>query len=293
MGIIVVTGSASGMGAAAAAQLRADGHQVVGVDRRDAEIIADLSSAEGRVLAAEQALARAGGRLDGAVLAAGLGPSPGLEQARSILEVNYAGVVDLLGAWRPALAAADGAKVVVFGSNSTTTAPLVPRALVRALLAGDLERAFRVARRRRRFAPVFAYAGSKLAVTRWVRRSATTDDWAGAGIRLNAIAPGAVATPLLARQLETPAERAQIEAFPLPVGRYGDPAEIARWVSLMCSDAANSLCGSVVVVDGGSEAYFRADDWPRSVPLRALAGYLRRSRQWRKRAAPGPDTAAR
>ncbi|HWK20870.1 MAG TPA: SDR family oxidoreductase [Microbacteriaceae bacterium] len=285
MGVIVVTGSASGMGAAAAVRLRADGHDVIGVDLHDADILADLSSPEGRVVAAEQALAHAGGRLDGAVLAAGLGPSAG-SSAHRIVQVNYAGVVDLLTAWRPALAAADRAKVVVFGSNSTTTAPLVPRGLVTALLAHDLERAVRVARRRGRLAPVFAYAGSKLALTRWVRRSAVTEDWAGAGIRLNAIAPGAVSTPLLARQLDSPAERAQIEAFPLPIGHFGDPDEIARWVALMCSDAANSLCGSVVVVDGGSEAYFRADDWPVPVPLRGLARYLRRSRAWRRRDGP-------
>lgn len=283
MGTFVVTGSASGMGAAAAARLRADGHDIIGVDRQEADVVADLSTAAGRTAAAEAVLTRAGGRLDGAVLAAGLGPTPGLAQARAILEVNYFGVVDLLDAWRPAFAASESAKVVVFGSNSTTTAPFIPRGLVRALLVGDADRAFRTARRRRRFASVFAYAGSKLAVTRWVRRAAVADEWVGHGIRVNAIAPGAVLTPLLQRQLDTPAERAQIDAFPLPVGRFGDPEEIAQWVSLMCSPAADSLCGSVIVVDGGSEAYFRADDWPVGVPIGGLLRYLRRSREWRAR----------
>lgn len=287
MGTVVVTGSASGMGAASAARLRAAGHTVIGVDLRDADVLADLSTPAGRRMAIEAVGTLTAGRLDAAVLAAGLGPTPGLERARAILEVNYAGVVELLTAWRPALAAAGAAKVVVFGSNSTTTAPLVPRGLVRALLKGDLDRAFRTARRRRRFASVFAYAGSKLAVSRWVRRTAVTAEWAGAGIRLNAIAPGAVRTPLLERQLATPAERAQIEAFPLPVGHYGEPDEIAAWVELMCSGAANSMCGSIVLVDGGSEAYFRADDWPRSVPASGLARYLRRSRDWRRSRSAG------
>jgi len=49
-----------------------------------------------------------------------------------------------------------------------------------------------------------AYAGSKLALARWVRRSAPGPEWAGAGVRLNAVAPGAVLTPLLREGLEHP-----------------------------------------------------------------------------------------
>ena len=47
MGTICVTGSASGMGAATAARLRDDGHRVIGVDQRDADVVADLSTREG------------------------------------------------------------------------------------------------------------------------------------------------------------------------------------------------------------------------------------------------------
>ncbi|WGX94953.1 SDR family oxidoreductase [Nocardioides sp. L-11A] len=281
MGTYAVTGSASGMGAAVVARLREEGHTVIGVDVQEADVVADLSIAEGRRSAAAAVLDRTGGALDGAVLAAGLGPAPGRERSRLIAEVNYLGVVELLEAWRPALAAADRAKVVVFSSNSTTTMPMVPGRAVRALLDRDVAKALRALDRFGRMAPSFAYGASKIAVSRWVRRTAVTREWAGAGIRLNALAPGAIRTPLLEQQLATPAEARRIKAFPVPIGGFGDPEQLAAWVVFMLSDAADFLCGSVVFVDGGSDAWFRAGDWPRAVPALRLRGYLRRMKEFR------------
>ncbi|MBM0127740.1 SDR family oxidoreductase [Pimelobacter simplex] len=281
MGTYAVTGSASGMGAAVVARLVADGHTVIGVDLKEADVVADLSTADGRRTAAADVLERAGGVLDGAVLAAGLGPAPGRDRARLIAEVNYLGVVELLDAWRLALAAAERAKVVVFSSNSTTTMPMVPRRAVRALLDRDVTKALGTLRRFGRMAPSFAYGASKIAVSQWVRREAVTAAWAGAGIRLNAIAPGAILTPLLEQQLATPAEAKRIKAFPVPVGGFGDPGQLAAWVVFMLSDAADFLCGSVVFVDGGSDAWFRADDWPRAVPALRLRSYLSRMKEFR------------
>ncbi len=103
MGTFVVTGSASGMGREAAQRLRDLGHTVIGVDQRCADVVADLSIPDGRRDAAEAVLSTSAGVLDGAVLAAGLGPVPG--RVRQIAEVNFFGVVDLLSAWRSALAA--------------------------------------------------------------------------------------------------------------------------------------------------------------------------------------------
>ena len=281
MGTYAVTGSASGMGGAVVAKLRSTGHTVIGVDINDAEIVADLSTPGGRRGAAAGVLAACSGVLDGAVLAAGLGPTKGAE--RLITEVNYFGVVDLLAAWRPALAAAERAKVVAFASNSTTTVPAVPRRAIRALLAGDAERALRAYRFFGPLSPPMAYAASKIAVSRWVRRHAVTPEWAGAGIRLNALAPGAIMTPMLEQQLATPAEAKHVRQFPVPIGGFGDPGQLADWVVFMLSDSADFLCGSVVFVDGGSDAYFRADDWPRPVPARRAVSYLRRTRQFVER----------
>jgi NAD(P)-dependent dehydrogenase (short-subunit alcohol dehydrogenase family) len=283
MGVYAVTGSASGMGYQAAQRLRAAGHTIIGVDLKDTEVIADLSTIAGRRSAADGVLAAAGGRLDGAILAAGVGPLPGNDRLRLIFQVNFFGVVDLLDAWRPALAETGDAKVVVVASNSTTTTPLVPRRAVRALLNGDAAKAERAMRLLGPAAPSVGYAASKIAVSRWVRRQAVTPQWAGAGIRLNALAPGAVMTPLLQQQLDTPGQAKAIHAFPVPVGGYGDPGELADWMVFMLSDSANFLCGSVIFVDGGSDAYFRADDWPKGVGAVGLPVYLTRFARYRFR----------
>ena len=278
MGIYAITGSASGMGREAAEKLRDAGHTVIGVDIEQADILADLSTVEGRQAAADHVLAASEGRLDGAVLAAGLGPGQGPERPRLIAQVNYLGVVDLLDAWRPALAAADRAKVVVFSSNSTTTTPAVPARTVRAFLAHDAEKAVRSVRLLGKNASMILYAASKIAVSRWVRLEAVKSEWAGAGIRLNALAPGAVMTPLLEEQLSTPKRAKLVRSFPVPTGGFGDAGQLADWVLFMLSDAADFLCGSIVFVDGGTDAYFRANDWPRPVPAYRLLPYFKRFR---------------
>lgn len=267
----VVTGSASGMGRKATEKLRAEGHTVIGIDIDDAEIRADLSTEAGRRGAAEAALEACGGTLDGAILAAGLGPVPGRQ--RLIAQVNYFGVVDLLTSLRPALRRAERAKVVVIGSNSTTTTPLVPHRAIRALLAGDVEKALGAVRIFGSRLAAMMYGASKIAVSRWARRHAVGPEWAGVGIRLNVLAPGAIMTPLLAEQLANPAEAKAIKAFPVPLGGYGDAGQLADWMVFMLSDAADFLCGSVIFVDGGSDAYFRADSWPVAVPISGLPRY--------------------
>ncbi|SPM29618.1 SDR family oxidoreductase [Mycobacterium terramassiliense] len=276
MGTYAISGCASGMGRETAQRLRAEGHTVVGVDVKDAEVVADLSTPRGRAAAAEGVLAACGGRLEGAVLAAGLGPSPGRDRPRQLAQVNYFGVVELLSALRPALAAADRAKAVVVSSNSTTTVPAVPRRTVRALLAHDADKALRSVRLFGPAAPTMMYAASKIAVARWVRRHAVLPEWAGSGVRLNAIAPGAIMTPLLEEQLADPRQAKAVRSFPVPVGGFGDARQLADWMCFMLSDSADFLCGSVLFVDGGTDAYFRADDWPKPVPTRRLFGYLRR-----------------
>ncbi|GFG98465.1 SDR family oxidoreductase [Mycobacterium timonense] len=278
MGTYAITGSASGMGRETARRLRDGGHTVIGVDIKDADVIADLSTPQGRNEAAARVLAAAGGRLDGAVLAAGLGPSRGKDRVRQIAQVNYFGVVELLTAWREALAAAEGAKVVVVASNSTTTMPAVPGRAVKALLAHDAGRALRAVRLFGPAAPTMMYGASKIAVSRWVRRHAVLPGWAGSGVRLNALAPGAIMTPLLAEQLSDPRQAKAVQSFPVPVGGFGDPGQMADWMCFMLSDAADFLCGAVVFVDGGTDAYFRPDDWPKAVPVHRLIGYLRRFR---------------
>jgi len=281
MGTYAITGSASGMGRETVQRLRDGGHTVIGVDVKDADIVADLSTPHGRNEAAERVLAASGNRLDGAVLAAGLGPSPAPDRVCQIAQVNYFGVVEPLLAWRGALAAASRAKVVVVASNSTTTIPAVPHRAVKALLAHDAGKALRSVRLFGPAAPAMMYGASKIAVSRWVRRHAVLPEWAGSGVRLNALAPGAIMTPLLQEQLSDPRQAKAVRSFPVPVGGFGDPGHMAEWMCFMLSDAADFLCGSVIFVDGGTDAYFRSDDWPKAVPARHVFGYLRRVRRFR------------
>ena len=113
MGTYAVTGSASGMGQAVAQKLRANGHTVIGVDIKEADVVADLSTPAGRRAAAEGVLAASDRTLTGAVLAAGLGPGVGAERPRLITEVNYFGVVELLDVELPR-AAGGGVLRVLF-----------------------------------------------------------------------------------------------------------------------------------------------------------------------------------
>jgi NAD(P)-dependent dehydrogenase (short-subunit alcohol dehydrogenase family) len=70
------------------------------------------------------------------------------------------------------------------------------------------------------------------------------------GIRVNAIGPGWVDTPLNAEALSTPEKRAAVSAG-IPLGRVGDPEEIGALAAFLCSPAAAYMTGSFVLIDGG------------------------------------------
>ena len=259
MGRHVVTGSASGIGAATRALLESAGHEVIGVDLRDAEVTADLGTAAGREEAVTAVLERCGGVLDGLVTAAGVGPP---FDPPTMLSINYFGSEAFLTGLREALAASDGvAKVVAISSNSTTTVPDIPADLIDACLAGD-EAGARGMLGTDAMAMNHAYAGGKTALARYVRRNAPTPEWAGSGIRLNAIAPGATQTPLLQSGLDSEDFGPLIKGFPVPTGDFATPEQIATWILHMMSPEADFLCGSLIFVDGGTDAMVRPDAWP-------------------------------
>ena len=234
MGTYAISGSASGMGAATRRRLEAAGHRVVGIDLRDAEVVADLATPEGRAEAVSSAISAAGGVLDGAVSAAGVGPPVAGEL---IARVNYFGSQAVLDGLRPALAASGAAQAVQFGSNSSTTTPNLPDDLIAAYLDGREDDAVAIIGTVDEvFAPAVAYAGAKLAITRWCRRAAVTESWVSEGIRLNVIAPGPVDTPLLRAGQVDEVYGPLMEAFPVPVaetpdadaGRLGRVPAVAR-----------------------------------------------------------------
>jgi NAD(P)-dependent dehydrogenase (short-subunit alcohol dehydrogenase family) len=256
MGGYVVTGSASGIGAATAERLRAAGHRVIGVDRvDDADVIADLASASGRRAAVAQVTERCEGALDGVVACAGLAGLPD-RPASLLVSVNYFGAVDVISGLREPLARGGGA-VVAISSNSTTCQPGFSLELVDGCLAGDETAARKLADEAD---SLLAYPATKTAIARWIRRNATASEWIGAGIRLNAVAPGMVETPLVAEGRADPLVAPLLEMYPMPMGRAGRADEIATAIDFLLH---SEFCvGTVMLIDGGTEALFRPDDWP-------------------------------
>jgi NAD(P)-dependent dehydrogenase (short-subunit alcohol dehydrogenase family) len=126
---------------------------------------------------------------------------------------------------------------------------------------------------------VGAYPATKMALARWVRRNGVGSDWAGAGIRLNAVAPGLTETPMVAEVRSDPAMGPAIDQFPIPVGRSGRPADIAATIAFLLGPDASFVCGSIVFVDGGTDALLRPDDWPAPMTAAGGAGGLRRAEE--------------
>jgi NAD(P)-dependent dehydrogenase (short-subunit alcohol dehydrogenase family) len=257
VGTYVITGSASGIGGATRARLEKAGHDVIGVDLRNAEVIADLSGAQARQAAVDDVIQRSGGRLDGLVTAAGVGPP---FDAATMMSINYFGSEAFLTGLRPALAASGSAQVVAVSSNSTTAQPDIPGDLVDICLTGDEAAARALAEHH---GDAFTYAATKTAIARYVRRNAPGAAWAGSGIRLNAIAPGATLTPLLQSGLDSEEFGPLIRAFPVPTGSFGTPEQIAFWIDmLLTGEGAPFVCGAIFFVDGGTDAMVRPDAWP-------------------------------
>jgi NAD(P)-dependent dehydrogenase (short-subunit alcohol dehydrogenase family) len=250
----VVTGSASGIGAAVRERLEASGHRVVGVDLRDAEIEADLSKRDGRETALRGILDACDGRVDRFVPCAGVGQGAPLPV---IASVNYFGTVELLDGLFDALRAGEAAACVAICSNSARMAPFDDTPYVQALLAGDEAGAHRALEDGGH--GFLAYAGSKLALGQAIRRRAA--EWAEAGVRLNAVAPGATMTPLLQQSIEDPVYGKFVTELRVPVGRYGEPHEIAGVIEFLLGPASEFVSGSIWYVDGGTDAALRPDEF--------------------------------
>lgn len=249
----VVTGSASGIGAAVRAVLERAGYTVIGVDLHDAEVVGNLATAEGRSAVLDAVLARCGGRLDAVALCAGLGAT--FEPATVIAQVNYHGVVTLLDGLLPALRQGKQSAAVVISSVASTQLPWERNPLGEALAAHDDARVAAVLEGAGDKRGNLAYAGSKNALTVAVRQRAL--EWGKLGVRLNTVAPGATQTPLLEAGLHDPRYAQAIRDFLPPIGRRAEPAEIAAAAGFLLSDAASYVHGAQLVVDGGIDAVSR------------------------------------
>jgi NAD(P)-dependent dehydrogenase (short-subunit alcohol dehydrogenase family) len=81
-------------------------------------------------------------------------------------------------------------------------------------------------------------------------------------VRVNAVAPGLIETAMSAGVRADTQLGALIDAFPVPVGRGGTAGEVAALVAFLLGPDSSYITGSFLVIDGGTEALRRPDDWP-------------------------------
>ena len=241
--VAVVTGAASGMGAATAGEFAATGGQVIVVDRNGPlatqvaneinagpPVVGDVSDASFCKSAVETALERHG-RLDVLVNAAGIivranALNTSDEQWQRIMDVNVKGVFFMSRAAVPHMKRLGHGAIVNFGS-----------------IWGSVGATGAV-----------AYCASKGAVHQITRAMAL--DHVKDGIRVNAVCPGEVNTPMLASERTEPitAELMERLAATVPLGRLAEPVEIARVVLFLASNASSYITGALVTVDAGYTA---------------------------------------
>ncbi len=242
--VALVTGAASGMGAATARELADRGAKVALLDRspslRDSTaaeidsalaIVGDVSDAAFCASAVNECVEHFG-KLDILVNAAGIIVRADAEGTsdddwRRIMGVNVDGLFYMSRAAVSAMRPRGSGTIVNFGS-----------------IWGDLGSA-----------GVLAYCATKGAVHQITRAMAL--DHAEDGIRINAVAPGEVNTPMLASERASPPSAEDLQALAdatIPMRRLAQPEEVARVVAFLASDEASYMTGSVVTVDAGYSA---------------------------------------
>jgi NAD(P)-dependent dehydrogenase (short-subunit alcohol dehydrogenase family) len=246
----LITGSRSGMGKAVADLLQARGEQVIGVDLHDADIVADLSQPSGRQAAVAAAEARCPDGLDAVIACAGLAISDG----PLMVAVNYFGAIDVIAGLHPLLRRGHFPRAVAIASSAS----ILPTdaGLVDLCLAGDEAGASA-----RALDNPCSYASSKLALIRWIRRTAIRPGWADAGVLLNGVAPGLVLTPMTQPIFATAQGRAVLaQSAPFVTPEVAVADDIAPLLAFLASPENRYMVGQVPFCDGGKDVLLRGDD---------------------------------
>jgi NAD(P)-dependent dehydrogenase (short-subunit alcohol dehydrogenase family) len=245
--VALITGAASGMGRVASQRFAAEGAAVVVADVTDGADVVDAIRRDGgrasfvacdvtSEASVQQAVAHAVATFGGLhVLYNNAGISPGDddnpvvtsgETWDRVLAVNVKGVAFGCKHGIPAMQASGGGSIVNVASFVAWMGAATPQ---------------------------IAYTSSKGAVLSMTREIATI--YARQGIRCNALCPGPVLTPLLAKFLDTDAKR-QRRLVHIPMGRFGTAGEMVNGALFLASDESSFMTGQSLIIDGGITAAY-------------------------------------
>jgi NAD(P)-dependent dehydrogenase (short-subunit alcohol dehydrogenase family) len=243
--VALITGAAAGLGRVAAERFASEGAHLVIADVVDgSDAVAAIEEAGGKAVAVscdvtdeDQVRAAVAAAVDtfgalhvlynnaGVMLGEDDGPvTTPLETYQQTMDINVKGV--LLGCRHgiPALLESGGGSIVNVASFVAHMGAATPQ---------------------------IAYTASKGAVLAMTREIAIIYAWQG--IRANALCPGPIMTPLLAKFLSDDARRER-RLVHIPMGRFGDPVEIANGALFLASDESSWMTGQSLIIDGGITA---------------------------------------
>ncbi len=237
--VCVVTGSASGIGATSARVFADEGAKVVGIDLDAEQAVGALTVAcdvsdEVQVKAALDRAVAEFGRIDVLMNNAGINPTDDgsvtettLESWQRVQDVNLRSVFLCCKHGLPHLVAAGGGSVINVASFVAVMGAAVSQG---------------------------SYTASKGAILSLSRELGV--EFAGQGVRVNALCPGPVNTPLLQELFAADPERAAKRMVHIPMGRFGEPEEIAKAALFLASDDSSFVTASTFLVDGGLSAAY-------------------------------------